>query len=106
MKIAEDSGSEISKKTWEWIKIVLGVEGPENTIENWNKYREVVCSSSEEENKKQFNEFFQIGGEYWLEVCFNMFSKGCKTAEKAAVSIQFFTCQNTLQFIKISRTRN
>ncbi|XP_055924527.1 uncharacterized protein LOC129956611 isoform X2 [Argiope bruennichi] len=77
-------GDEIIVKGWEWIKTVTGVEGPENTIENWIRYRSIVCEFSEEKNRKQFNEFFQLGGEYWLEVCVNAFSEKCKKAVKAS----------------------
>ncbi|XP_055924500.1 uncharacterized protein LOC129956594 [Argiope bruennichi] len=83
-RLGEEIGDEMKEKGWGWIKTVTGVEGPENTIENWDRYRSIVCEFSEEENRKQFNEFFQLGFEYWLEVCVNAFSERCKKAGKAS----------------------
>ncbi|XP_055924493.1 uncharacterized protein LOC129956580 isoform X2 [Argiope bruennichi] len=86
-ELLEEAGPEIKGNGWEWIKTVTGVEGPDNTLENWARYKAVVCDLSEEENRKQFNEFFQLGGEYWLEVCFNTYSPRCKKAEETATKV-------------------
>ncbi|XP_055924513.1 uncharacterized protein LOC129956602 isoform X3 [Argiope bruennichi] len=52
---------------------------PLNNIEEFQRLGE-ECG----DERKQFNEFFQLGGEYWLEVCVNAFSERCKKAVKAS----------------------
>ncbi|GBN51819.1 hypothetical protein AVEN_272072-1, partial [Araneus ventricosus] len=78
------------ERVWKFIETVTGVSGPDNTIENWSKYRTVACADPEEEKKQKFEDFFNLCLEYWLEACIKRFSPICKEEENAAVSrLQF-----------------
>ncbi|GBM74526.1 hypothetical protein AVEN_126577-1 [Araneus ventricosus] len=59
----------------------------ENTLENWNKYRDESCKLPEETQKKQFNEICQLSGEYWLESCRDANSSLCLEHSEINVSI-------------------
>ncbi|KAF8794504.1 hypothetical protein HNY73_002479 [Argiope bruennichi] len=87
-KLDEEFAPELKEKTWELIKNVFGVEGPDNTLENWVKYRAVTCDFPEDKFKKLFNEYFQLAGEHWLEACIDNFSEKCKHSEEAAIKYQ------------------
>ncbi|XP_055931306.1 uncharacterized protein LOC129961769 [Argiope bruennichi] len=86
-KLVEELSPELKEKTWEWIKSSFGIEGPDNTLENWFAVKAVNCDLPEDKKRKQFNEFFQLGGEYWLDVCINIFSERCKKAVEAAAIV-------------------
>ncbi|XP_055931308.1 uncharacterized protein LOC129961770 [Argiope bruennichi] len=86
-KLDEEFAPELKEKTWELIKNVFGVEGPDNTLENWVKYRAVTCDFPEDKFKKLFNEYFQLAGEHWLEACIDNFSEKCKHSEEAAAKV-------------------
>ncbi|GBL75861.1 hypothetical protein AVEN_234209-1 [Araneus ventricosus] len=75
---------QLTEKIWIWIEEIESVKGP-NIIENWSKYKAVACNNPEEMKEKRFNEFFQKGSEYWLEVCMNVLSKNCKSTEESVM---------------------
>ncbi|GBN05982.1 hypothetical protein AVEN_248246-1 [Araneus ventricosus] len=78
-KMLEGVSPEISTKVWEWISAVVDMDvKPENTLENCNKYRDKSCKLPEETQKKHFNEFSQLSGEYWMEICRDDNSPLCK----------------------------
>ncbi|GBM07687.1 hypothetical protein AVEN_228186-1 [Araneus ventricosus] len=69
-------------KYWGWIEQVTGADVThENTLENWVKYSNLECKNSKAERDRHFDEFSQLGGEYWLEACYNTFSTKCKEVQ-------------------------
>ncbi|GBM67620.1 hypothetical protein AVEN_116581-1 [Araneus ventricosus] len=82
--ITKAAGPELATKYINLHKQVFGVENPEDTLEHWIHFKDIVCAMPEEQRKKGFNEWCALVGEHMLEICTDPLSEVCQKAELAA----------------------
>ncbi|GBN50306.1 hypothetical protein AVEN_240055-1 [Araneus ventricosus] len=83
--ITKAAGPELATRYINLHEQVFGVEDPEDTLEHWIHFKDIVCAMPEEQRRKGFNEWCALVGEHMLEICTDPLSEVCQKAELAAV---------------------